>query len=153
MLCSSPTGNAECEGTSAKVIPMPVSNRKTWAWLWLVLPAAAAINPGVANAGTTRPLYVFAPSSGDARLTQQQAINAAAAGGYRERDMTVTVVTGPSGLRSRFGISPGQFRVILVGKDGGVKLSSGSPVSAATLFALIDAMPMRRDEMRQRGRR
>ncbi|MCU0793304.1 MAG: DUF4174 domain-containing protein [Opitutaceae bacterium] len=40
------------------------------------------------------------------------------------------------------------FRVRLVGKDGGVKLDQTTPVSAADLFALIDAMPMRRAEQR-----
>ena len=39
------------------------------------------------------------------------------------------------------------FRVRLVGKDGGVKLDRGEPVDIPTLFALIDAMPMRRAEM------
>ena len=39
------------------------------------------------------------------------------------------------------------FRVRLIGKDGGEKLDSAAPVSAAALFALIDAMPMRRAEM------
>jgi len=38
------------------------------------------------------------------------------------------------------------FRVRLVGKDGGVKLDRDTPVAAAELFALIDAMPMRRAE-------
>ncbi len=39
------------------------------------------------------------------------------------------------------------FRVRLIGKDGGEKLDSSAPVSADALFALIDAMPMRRAEM------
>jgi len=38
------------------------------------------------------------------------------------------------------------FRVRLIGKDGGVKLDAAAPVSAEALFALIDAMPMRRSE-------
>ena len=130
------------------------------AWLAAVM-SLMSIGSVPAVAGSTRPLYVFAPTSGDERLARQQAINAAASAGYRERDMTVTVVAGSgvsgssrsaSALRARFGVSSGQFRVILVGKDGGVKLSSASPVSTGTLFSLIDAMPMRRDEMRSRGR-
>jgi len=129
-------------------------------WLAAVV-ALTAIGSVQAVAGSTRPLFVFAPTSGDERLARQQAINAAASAGYRERDMSVTVVAGSSvsgssrsadALRARFGVAASQFRVILVGKDGGVKLSSASPVSAGTLFSLIDAMPMRRDEMRSRGR-
>jgi hypothetical protein len=38
------------------------------------------------------------------------------------------------------------FRVRLIGKDGGVKLDRDTPVAVAELFALIDAMPMRRAE-------
>lgn len=38
------------------------------------------------------------------------------------------------------------FRVRLVGKDGGVKLDQTTPVPVSDLFALIDAMPMRRAE-------
>lgn len=40
------------------------------------------------------------------------------------------------------------FRVRLVGKDGGVKLDRDTPVAVAELFALIDAMPMRRAELK-----
>jgi hypothetical protein len=36
--------------------------------------------------------------------------------------------------------------VRLIGKDGGVKLDRDTPVAVAELFALIDAMPMRRAE-------
>ena len=43
------------------------------------------------------------------------------------------------------------FRVVLIGKDGGVKLRQEEPISVADLFALIDSMPMRKQEMRQRS--
>ena len=38
------------------------------------------------------------------------------------------------------------FRIRLIGKDGGVKLDQSTPVTTSDLFALIDAMPMRRAE-------
>jgi hypothetical protein len=38
-----------------------------------------------------------------------------------------------------------------IGKDGGVKLRSAEPVAAGDFFALIDTMPMRRREMRERA--
>lgn len=114
-----------------------------------------------AQAGATRPLYVFAPSADDPRLATQRATLASAAAGLAEREMPAIVIAGDSvagsgarasALRARFGIAVAQFRVILVGKDGGVKLSSPSPVTAATLFSLVDAMPMRRQETKERGR-
>jgi hypothetical protein len=37
-----------------------------------------------------------------------------------------------------------------VGKDGGVKLDAGTPMTTDTLFALIDAMPMRQEELSNR---
>ena len=39
------------------------------------------------------------------------------------------------------------FRILLIGKDGGIKYESKRPVSLIQLFKLIDSMPMRQDEM------
>lgn len=41
------------------------------------------------------------------------------------------------------------FTFILVGRDGGEKFRSNKFVTADQLFALIDAMPMRKNEMRK----
>ncbi|GGD86509.1 hypothetical protein GCM10011390_01410 [Aureimonas endophytica] len=51
--------------------------------------------------------------------------------------------------RRAYGIDPAAFTVLLIGKDGGVKRRSGSPIAAEALFSTIDAMPMRRQEMRK----
>jgi Domain of unknown function (DUF4174) len=53
-------------------------------------------------------------------------------------------------LRVSFGASTASFRAVLVGKDGGAKLSQSEPLDAVRLFATIDALPMRRDEMRRK---
>ena len=39
------------------------------------------------------------------------------------------------------------FRILLIGKDGGIKFESNRSVSLIQLFELIDSMPMRQDEM------
>lgn len=52
-------------------------------------------------------------------------------------------------LRKRFATAGEPFEVVLIGKDGGVKLRSRS-ASVAQIFRLIDTMPTRRAEMRQR---
>jgi len=39
------------------------------------------------------------------------------------------------------------FRILLIGKDGGIKYESNQYVSLIQLFELIDLMPMRQDEM------
>lgn len=53
-------------------------------------------------------------------------------------------------LRQRFAAPPGAFTMVLVGKDGGVKLKEAQRVPLADIFALIDSMPMRRQEMQER---
>ncbi len=54
-------------------------------------------------------------------------------------------------LRRRFGVEGQGFRVVLVGKDGDVKRESSAPLSAVGLFGTIDAMPMRKQELRRRA--
>ena len=51
--------------------------------------------------------------------------------------------------RGRFGLEAGRFTVLLVGKDGTLKYRFDEPVWPAELYDLIDAMPMRRREMRE----
>ena len=41
--------------------------------------------------------------------------------------------------------------MLLVGKDGGEKLRTTEVPDLAAVFGLIDGMPMRREEMRERG--
>ena len=131
--------------------------------------AAQTMSAQMANAMSTytwnkRPLVVFAPNDQSADLVRQRAIVAAARGGLAERDMVVVTVVGDtvatelgagpsqsaSALRARYGVARTAFRALLVGKDGGVKLASGAPLTSAALFGEIDKMPMRIDEMRRR---
>ena len=149
---------------------------RTWTWL-----AAAALACGLvgglqpSQAAETgmqrlqwqnRPLVVFAPDRTDARFRRQLAIAERHADGFAERDMVVIAVVGaePVGvdgkpakdlanatLRQRYRVPAGAFAAILVGKDGTEKLRRGEAIAAETLFATIDAMPMRRREMRQDG--
>ena len=111
-----------------------------------------------------RPLVVIAPADDNAELARQRGIIASARAGFAERDMVIVYVVGDtvsvelgglpsqsaSALRARFGVGKGAFRVLLVGKDGGVKLSRAAPLGSGALFGEIDAMPMRIDEMRRR---
>lgn len=41
-----------------------------------------------------------------------------------------------------------RFAVVLIGKDGGEKYRSCTPISSRNIFDRIDAMPMRRSEIR-----
>lgn len=55
-------------------------------------------------------------------------------------------------LRKRFKIRPGNLTAILIGKDGGLKLRQIDRVDLPAIFALIDTMPMRQQEMRSKGK-
>lgn len=112
-----------------------------------------------------RALLVF--SNGNNQLAEAQ-LNIAAThvDGFRDRDLLLVGLAGsndavPSALlsapddaaaRKRFDIKPGEFTVILIGKDGGEKLRSHQPISWEKLQSTIDAMPMRQDEMQRRKR-
>ncbi len=55
-------------------------------------------------------------------------------------------------LRKKFSIMPGQLIVILIGKDGEAKLRGELPLELSEIFSVIDAMPMRQREMRERAK-
>jgi hypothetical protein len=49
-------------------------------------------------------------------------------------------------LRDRFDVDQSTFQVVLVGKDGTEKRRYATAVNPQTIFAAIDAMPMRQKE-------
>lgn len=53
-------------------------------------------------------------------------------------------------LWARFSPQPDAATLVLVGKDGGVKLTRRDPEGLDEVFARIDAMPMRQIEIRRR---
>lgn len=89
----------------------------------------------------SRVIVLSAPSASDAERARALRLLADRAGEAEERDVVVVEV-----------LSPGPFAVHLVGKDGGVKLRREGRVDLDELWAVIDAMPMRREEKRRRGR-
>ncbi len=101
-----------------------------------------------------RVLLVFAPSASDARYRKQSELLSGNDSGLKERDLLRFNLfeSNGSALRKQYGVRPGQFRVLLIGKDGNTAYSTARPVVPSDLFRRIDRMPMRRDEMRRRGR-
>jgi hypothetical protein len=93
-----------------------------------------------------RVVVVFSQSD-DARLARQ--VSLLKNPGTPERDLIL--VRGTEALRKRLRVGGGAFRVALVGKDGTVQLQSARPFPRERLYAVIDAMPMRRAEMRRKG--
>lgn len=97
-----------------------------------------------------RPVLLFAPGKDDSAYAEQMHIFETARAGLAEREVVVLSDTAPDdggALREAYGIDG--FTMILVGKDGTMKLRDHAPIPAAELFARIDSMPMRRREMRE----
>ncbi|MBD2472749.1 DUF4174 domain-containing protein [Nostoc sp. FACHB-145] len=110
-----------------------------------------------------RVLLVFAPSVNNRTYQQQMQLFNQHQNGFTDRDLVLVQVlatdksyangqlideSSAANLRNRFGVEQQNFRVILVGKDGGVKRSDTTPVEVKAIFEQIDAMPMRQQEMR-----
>ncbi|WP_341988172.1 DUF4174 domain-containing protein [Azorhizobium sp. AG788] len=99
-----------------------------------------------------RPLVLFAPAADDPRLSDQLGQLKAAAAGLKDRDMVVLTVLAPQDpLRARLKAPQDGFLMVLVGKDGHIAQRWTTPQTPGSIFALIDRMPMRRDEMRRDG--
>ncbi len=119
-----------------------------YAILAALLDSAALADPSV-YVWKSRVLLVFAPGAADPSLAAQRRLIAAANPGATERNLVLVISTGGQddpALRRRYGAATTGFEALLIGKDGGVKLTSTQPIPAQTLFDTIDAMPMRRDE-------
>ncbi|TCT05953.1 DUF4174 domain-containing protein [Aquabacter spiritensis] len=97
-----------------------------------------------------RPLIVVAPTAEAAAFRRQMTLIQADRPGLAERDMVVLTVTTPDDpLRRTLNVPAGAFQVILVGKDGHIAERWTAPAELSSAFALIDRMPMRREEMRR----
>ena len=95
-----------------------------------------------------RPVIIFADTQVDPRVAQQLEILRSEIDALVERDIVIIVDTNPnenSALRQE--LRPKGFQLVLIGKDGTVKLRKPAPWSMRALSNLIDRMPMRRQEM------
>ncbi|MEH2416322.1 MAG: DUF4174 domain-containing protein [Nostoc sp.] len=115
-----------------------------------------------------RVLLIFAPSVDNLSYQQQMQLFDQQKSGFKDRNLVLVQVlatnksyangqlideSSAANLRNRFGVDQENFRVILVGKDGGIKRQDTTPVAATVIFEQIDAMPMRQQEMQTRGRK
>ncbi|ACA18797.1 conserved hypothetical protein; putative secreted protein [Methylobacterium sp. 4-46] len=99
-------------------------------------------------------LLVVAATPDDPRVAAQRRVLARHEAGAAERNLVLVeaVGAGPqaAAIRRALALPAQEFRAVLVGKDGTAKLRAAAPIPAETLFATIDAMPMRRDEAGRR---
>ena len=114
-----------------------------------------------------RILLVFAPSRNDQTVEALRRGFAEQTAGVSDRDLLLIEVIERDGVRvgnrryaeasgahlqQQLQIEPGSTVLVLVGKDGTEKLRK-TTLRLDELFAVIDAMPMRRQEIEKSGRR
>ena len=114
-----------------------------------------------------RLLFLFAPDGNNLLFKNLQSELSAQQAEVKDRDLMVFEVlerdscrmnTTPidrqaaDSIRDRFGVPPDTFSLILVGKDGGIKLKRYDQASLKEVFELIDSMPMRQSEMQQKNK-
>lgn len=109
--------------------------------LSLVLFAVGLADGSAANAvsSSVRQLVISAPDPEHPDYREQAALLLPTWRGLIERDFVI---------KTHFGSKV--FSVVLIGKDGGEKLRRATPLLPSELFAIVDAMPMRQAEMKDR---
>lgn len=109
-----------------------------------------------------RLLFLIAPQADDPGLAAQQREIALQRDALLDRDIRLFQLLPDRGfveenalsaetalgLRKRLGVTTADRLVILIGKDGGIKRRSALNTDLREILLQIDAMPMRRDEMR-----
>ena len=98
-----------------------------------------------------RPVVIFADTPNDPRFAEQIELLQARANELADRDVVILTDTDPSArsdIRTR--LRPRGFMLVLIGKDGGVKLRKPSPWDVRELTRVIDKMPLRQQELRER---
>ena len=97
-----------------------------------------------------RPVVVFADTPADPRFGEQLRLLQERPADLIERDVVVITDTDPSaGSALRKKLRPRGFALVLIGKDGAVKLRKPAPWSAREISRSIDKMPMRQREIRE----
>lgn len=100
---------------------------------------------------TNRPIVVFADSPADPRFIEQLELLEDQIEALRARDVVVLTDTDPSANSAlRTDLRPRGYMMVLIGKDGGVKLRKPFPWDVRELSRVIDKMPMRQQEIRDR---
>lgn len=127
----------------------------------LAAAAAADRNPLIAERWKTRPVVLVVPAAGDALLARVESAlkETATREAFLDREMVLYTVVGGAGRRNGKPLDAAQSRALLnavkldaagpptfllIGKDGGIKMTEGANVDLQAVFAEIDRMPMRR---------
>ena len=97
-----------------------------------------------------RPVVVFADSDADPRYAEQIELLMEGLADLAERDVVVLTDTDPAAQSDlRLKLRPRGFMLVLIGKDGGVKLRKPFPWDVREISRSLDKMPMRKREIRE----
>lgn len=95
-----------------------------------------------------RQLLIFAQNKSNHLLIKQLQELANEKKGLAERSVKIITVEKTNGLYKKYSVDENEFTIILIGKDGEEKYRTSNFFSAENLFTIIDAMPMRKAEMK-----
>ncbi len=111
-----------------------------------------------------RLLLLFAPSEKSRELSAQLKQLQQEAAKVQDRDLKVfsfvekgtshagqlpVTVGSAQTIRKRYNVEGNETLLLLIGKDGGLKMKDKMPVATSKVYQLIDSMPMRRREMKK----
>lgn len=114
-------------------------------YLKLVIGTIILINEG--SFSEYRQVIIFGNDQHKQLIKQQLTLFKEVQKEMSERDIKILVVERQSALYQKYKIKPQEFAIILLGKDNTEKLRTYEIIMPVHLFKIIDAMPMRRQEM------
>ena len=99
-----------------------------------------------------RPIVIFADSPFDPAFQEQMELIESRFAELAERDVIVIADSDPAARSDlRETLRPRGFMLVLIGKDGQIKLRKPAPWDVRELSRSIDKMPLRRQEIRSGG--
>ena len=128
---------------------------------------STSMNPILKHQWEERVLIVTASSPTNIGYKSQQQLLTEGKKGMKERNLVIYRLYSDhwvdpnqemlsqedaDAIYDAYGIEKGTFSVVLIGKDGGVKMRKDDLVSTREIFQLIDSMPMRQQEMRRKAK-
>lgn len=98
-----------------------------------------------------RQILIFGIDEHSSLVQQQISLFDKEVEGIKERDIKITIVSKNDLLYKKYYVQAGSFTIILLGKDGTEKFRTDKIFLPQKLFAIIDAMPMRQAEMKNKN--
>ena len=105
---------------------------------------------GVSGSNSTRQLLLFTSTTSQREYMKQLNLLKSDQAGLNERDIKIRIIEPKDVERSYYKVEPDEFCIILIGKDGTEKYRAYSLLTLDKLYHLVDAMPMRIQEIKSR---